>query len=219
MTDKQATQQELINALLDLETASKDNLKLLVKFLDTTLDKSYAQNAKLVNASKAILKEIVTEDVVYGKAKTNPAIAPKITSQLDRAIKSLNTINNARKQLLADADKVKLSVTMLTGENLPKAKAKVYNKSIDRILGKVNDMTAQLQHGLQLEMKHGKNLSKMSPQELAALQSGIASNIGSLLENNKQMKEQMKNGPANSEQESKPEDHKTPFKRTLRRGN
>jgi hypothetical protein len=217
MKDKKNTKQELISALLNLETASKENLKLLVKFLDAALDKSYVQNAKLVNASKAILKEIVTEDVLYGKSKTNPAIAPKITSQLDHVLKSLNTINNARKQLLADADKVKLSVTMLTGENLPKATAEIYNKSIDKILGKVNDMTAQLQQGLQLDMKHGKNFSKMSPQELAALRTGIASNIGTLLATNKQMKDEMKNGPANTEQE--PEVQKpSPFKRNLRRG-
>jgi hypothetical protein len=220
--DTQTTTQDLYNALLDLKAASKENLVLLTKFLDKSLGESYAKNAKLTNASKAILKEIVREDIVYAKAKINPAIAANLTNQLDHTLQALIKINNTRKQLLADADKVKLSVTMLTGENLPKAKGQIYNKSINKILVKVTNManmTDQLQHNLQLEMRHGKNYSKMSPQELAALGSGIDTNLSSLTELNKQMKTEMKKGQANTD-EPTPDDQKpTPFRRTLRRGN
>jgi hypothetical protein len=219
MVDKKTTRQDFINALLDLETASKENLALLVKFLEKSLGAGNAQNATLVNASKAILKEIVTEDIIYGKSKTNPAIAAKITKQLDHTLKALNKLNNTRKQLLADADKVKLSQTMLTGEKLPKAKAEIYNKSISTILQKVTVM-AQLHDDLKLEMHHGKNFSKMSTQELSASRRGIATSLDTLNEINRTMKEKMKKGPAQTEQEPKPEDHQTPtpFNRTLKRG-
>jgi hypothetical protein len=218
MVDKKTTRQDFINALLDLETASKENLALLVKLLEKSISAGDAQNAKVITATKAILKEIVTEDIIYGKSKTNPAIAAKITKQLDHTLEALNKLNNTRKQLLADADKVKLSQTMLTGEKLPKAKAEIYNKSLSKILKKVTVM-AELHDNLKLEMHHGKNFSNMSPEELSASRRGIATNLDKLNEVNRTMKEKMKKGPA-QEEAPKPEDHQTPtpFNRTLKRG-
>jgi hypothetical protein len=220
MPDINTTRQEFLNTLLALKSASKVNLQLLAKLFEQTLGSAYARNAELMNATKAVLKENVKRDMLIADGSTPSKISPVINNRLNKTITSLNKLNDSRKQLLASADKVRLSVVMLGNESLPKAQAQLYNKSINKILERVDNMTVQMQ--VKLNMKQGVNIGKLPASKLAALDKGLTQSLTQLLQLNATLKTQLSQSRQASPEADKTDDHDhkpaSPFSTTLKRG-
>jgi hypothetical protein len=193
MQDKKTAQQEFLKALLKLEAVSLENLTLLKGFLDATLGAAYAKNAELVKSAKTGLSAAVKKEMLLGTGSSDMKKITPVKNQLDKTILSLNQINNSRKQLLADAERVRLSVTMISGENLPKAQGKLYQAGINKILEKVNNMSLGLdKSSVELNMHHGVNLANLNKNDLKKLQAGVQTNIDSVLNMNEEVNKELK---------------------------
>jgi hypothetical protein len=203
---QEPTLQEFLQTLLALQNASQENLELLLKFIQPSLQHEYDKGAGLRSSNSKKIAASLRQDMLFGDGSTSPEVLAHITSTMNMILQGLYKQNDFRKQLLLEVESVKLKESLVTGKNLPKTDALKYNKAVNNILTKVNTMSERLSTtlGVKFSLLHGKKFITTSAAELLRVKSQMASVLDETNKTNAQLKDLQKGtaaGPAATDEE------------------